>query len=94
VSPSVLPDADVARELAAVPEWRRDGQAIARTWRFTDFKAAMIFVNGVAALAEKANHHPDVAIHYNEVTLRLWSHDAGGLTRRDFELARRIGDAL
>jgi len=84
----------VARELAATPGWTRDGEAIRRTWRFADFKAAMIFVNGVAALAEKAGHHPDIAIHYNEVTLRLWSHDAGGLTRRDFDLARRIADTF
>ena len=84
----------VARELAATQGWTRDGDAITRTWRFADFKAAMIFVNGVAALAEKANHHPDVAIHYNEVTLRLWSHDAGGLTARDFALARTIDATL
>ena len=89
-----LTDDVVTRELAATPGWTRDGTAIQRVWRFADFKAAMIFVNGVAALAEKAGHHPDVAIHYNEVTLRLWSHDAGGLTRRDFELARRIADTL
>ena len=62
----------LAREVTDTPGWTRDGDAIQRTWRFADFKAAMIFVNGVAALAEKANHHPDVAIHYNEVTLRLW----------------------
>ena len=84
----------LARELAATPGWARDGDAIQRTWRFADFRSAMIFVNGVAALAEKANHHPDVAIHYSEVTLRLWSHDAGGLTSRDFSLARTIGAAL
>ena len=94
MSPSALSDAEVTRELATVTGWSRDGQAITRTWRFADFKAAMIFVNGVAALAEKANHHPDIAVHYNEVTLRLWSHDAGGLTRRDFDLARRIDDTL
>ena len=84
----------LARELAATPGWAQDGDAIRRTWRFADFKTAMIFVNGVAALAEKANHHPDVAIHYSEVTLRVWSHDAGGLTPRDFSLARTIGSTL
>lgn len=89
-----LADDAVTRELATTPEWARDGEAIRRTWRFADFKAAMIFVNGVAALAEKANHHPDIAIRYNEVTLRLWSHDAGGLSARDFDLARRIGSTL
>ena len=95
MSPSAkLDDAAVARELAVLAGWRRDGEAIARAWRFADFKAAMIFVNGVAALAEKANHHPDIAVHYNEVTLRIWSHDAGGLTARDFQLARSIDAAL
>ena len=89
-----LADEALARELAATPGWERDGDALRRLWHFADFKSAMIFVNGVAALAEKANHHPDVAIHYNEVTLRLWSHDAGGLTTRDFSLARAIGATL
>ena len=89
-----LADDVVTRELAATPGWTRDGTAIQRVWRFADFKAAMIFVNGVAALAEKVNHHPDITIHYNEVSLRLWSHDAGGLTRRDFDLARRIEEVL
>jgi 4a-hydroxytetrahydrobiopterin dehydratase len=89
-----LLDDAVARELATTPGWARDGDAIARTWRFPDFKAAMIFVNGVAALAEKTNHHPDITIHYSEVVLRLWSHDAGGLTPRDFDLARRIDATL
>jgi 4a-hydroxytetrahydrobiopterin dehydratase len=92
--PTKLDEAAVARELAVLAGWRRDGDAIVHTWRFADFKAAMIFVNGVAALAEKANHHPDIALHYNEVTLRLWSHDAGGLTARDFNLARAIDAAL
>jgi 4a-hydroxytetrahydrobiopterin dehydratase len=93
IDPRLGEDA-VARELATAPGWARDGDAIQRTWRFADFKAAMIFVNGVAALAEKANHHPDITIHYNEVTLRLWSHDSGGLTVRDFDLARRISATL
>jgi 4a-hydroxytetrahydrobiopterin dehydratase len=94
VSPAPLAADALARELGATPGWERDGDAIRRTWRFADFKAAMIFVNGVAALAEKANHHPDITVHYNEVTLRLWSHDAGGLTVRDFDLARTIGATL
>jgi len=84
----------IARELATVPAWTRDGDAITRMWRLADFKGAMFFVNGVAAIAEKANHHPDIAIHYNEVTLRLWSHDAGGISARDFDLARRIDATL
>jgi 4a-hydroxytetrahydrobiopterin dehydratase len=89
-----LPEDAVARELATTPGWSRDPEAITRTWRFADFKAAMLFVNGVAALSEKANHHPDITIHYSEVTLRLWSHDARGLTARDFALARTISTTL
>jgi 4a-hydroxytetrahydrobiopterin dehydratase len=89
-----LSDDAVARELTSMPQWARDGKAIQRTWRFEDFKTAMIFVNGVAALAEKANHHPDIAIHYNEVTLRLWSHDSDGVSARDFDLARVISGLL
>jgi 4a-hydroxytetrahydrobiopterin dehydratase len=89
-----LSDDVLARELAATPDWTRDGDAISRTWRFADFRTAMIFVNGVAALAEKAGHHPDMAIRYNEVTLCLSTHDAGGLTARDIDLARRIGATL
>ncbi len=94
MSPARLDEAAIARELASAAGWEHDGHAIVRTWRFADFKTAMLFVNGVAALAEKAEHHPDIAIHYNEVTLRLWSHDAGGLTARDFALARTIDGAL
>ena len=84
----------IARELATAPGFVLDGVAISRTWRFSDFKTAMMFVNGVAALAEKADHHPDISIHYSEVTLRIWSHDAGGLTARDFALARTIETTL
>ena len=91
--PALLGDAVVAAELARTPRWGRAGKAIARTWRFADFRAAMAFVNGVADLAEREGHHPDIAIRYGEVTLALWTHAAGGLTTRDFDLARKL-DAL
>ncbi|MBI1963242.1 MAG: 4a-hydroxytetrahydrobiopterin dehydratase [Candidatus Rokubacteria bacterium] len=87
---SRLDEATVAEELVRTPGWKRSGRAIERTWRFAGFKEAMVFVNGVAVLAERENHHPDVTIHGNEVTLSLWTHSAGGLTARDFELARTI----
>jgi 4a-hydroxytetrahydrobiopterin dehydratase len=93
VAVSPLADAQVAAELAQTPGWKRAGKAIERTYRFPDFKAAMVFVNWVAALAERANHHPDVIIHYNEVTVSVWTHSDGGLTTKDFALARGI-DAL
>lgn len=84
----------VADALATTPGWTQEGKALAKTWRFRDFKEAMVFVNGVAALAERARHHPDVTIRYNVVTLALWTHDAGGLTEKDFALARAIEAAL
>ena len=85
-----LDEAAIAKELSATPGWHRRGDAIERTWKFPSFAAAMAFANDVAALAEEVNHHPDIAIHYDTVTLSLWTHDAGGLTARDFALARRI----
>ena len=74
----------------AVPDgWSEVADALEREFRFGDFRAAMDFVNRVAEVAEDANHHPDIAISYNRVTLRWWTHTAGGITDRDRELAER-----
>jgi 4a-hydroxytetrahydrobiopterin dehydratase len=86
-------EAAVAAALARLPGWTRAGRAIERTYRFADFRGALAFVNRVGDLAERQNHHPDIAIHYNEVTLTLWSHDAGGVTERDVRLAGAIDAA-
>lgn len=75
--------------LAAVPAWTRRGSVIRRTYEFADFAAAMKFVNALARAAERANHHPDITIHWNRVTLALTTHDAGGLTAKDFALAAK-----
>jgi 4a-hydroxytetrahydrobiopterin dehydratase len=83
-------DKAVAAALARVPGWAHAGRAIARTYRFDDFPGALAFVNRVGELAERQNHHPDIDIRYNEVTLSLWTHDAGGLSERDFQLAAAI----
>lgn len=88
-----MDEAAIAAGLARLPGWARAGRAIARTYRLPDFRAALVFVNRVGELAERQNHHPDIAVHYNEVTLTLWSHDAGGLTERDFKLAATIDAA-
>ena len=88
-----LDEAGIVLALAALPEWRLDGPTIARTFQFKNFPAAMKFVNLVADLAEQAQHHPDVDIRWNKVTLALTTHDAGGLTEKDFALARQC-DAL
>jgi 4a-hydroxytetrahydrobiopterin dehydratase len=82
--------AALAAALARLPGWARVGHAIVRTYSFPDFRAALAFVNRVGELAETQNHHPDVEIHYNVVRLTLWSHDAGGVTERDFRLAAAI----
>ena len=87
---SLLDDQALARELQGLSGWTRAGRAIAKTWHFRDFKEAMFFVNGVAALAERAGHHPDVDIRYSQVTVTLWTHDAGGVTEKDLALARAL----
>jgi len=75
--------------LAALPQWQRNGEIISRTFEFADFPVAMNFVNAVAELAEQAQHHPDIDVRWNKVTLALTTHDAGGLTEKDFALARQ-----
>jgi 4a-hydroxytetrahydrobiopterin dehydratase len=72
-------------------EWRREGDAIVRDFKLADFAAAVAFVNRVAALAEQANHHPDILVHgWNRVRLQLSTHSEGGLTEADFALAAEI----
>lgn len=73
----------------AVPAWRKNGAEISRTYEFHDFAAAMKFVNAVARAAERADHHPDINIRWNRVTLALTTHSEGGLTARDFALAKQ-----
>ena len=80
----------VKRHLARSKGWKQVGDTIQRQYTFANFKDAMFFVNTVAGLAEKAGHHPDITVNYNRVTLSLSSHDAGGLTRKDFDLAKRL----
>jgi 4a-hydroxytetrahydrobiopterin dehydratase len=85
-----LESVPIAAALATVPQWQQQGDAISRTFQFKDFPAAMKFVDAVAGLAEQAWHHPDIDIRWNKVTLTLTTHDAGGLTQKDFELARQF----
>ena len=89
----LLSEADIAARLAGVPKWTRLGNTIARSWEFEDFAEALAFINKVGALAEAMNHHPDIGNSWNKVTLTLLTHDRGGLTELDFELAKKI-DAL
>jgi 4a-hydroxytetrahydrobiopterin dehydratase len=76
--------------LAELPEWNRKGDELIRTFEFKDFPAALRFVNAVGRLAEKHCHHPDIDIRWNKVTLALTTHDEGGLTKKDFDLAKKF----
>jgi len=89
----LLTEEAITAELATVPGWTRSGDSITRTVTRADFRAAMLYVGAVAYLAEEANHHPDILVEWNKVTLTLSTHSAGGLTGNDFGLARAI-DAL
>lgn len=86
----LLDPEEITRQLEGLPDWSRDGDQIVADFGFEDFGAAMVFVNRVAEQAEQANHHPDIDIRWNKVHLVLTSHDAGGLTQQDVELAHRI----
>jgi 4a-hydroxytetrahydrobiopterin dehydratase len=90
----VLPTEEVQRRLKELPGWKLVGDEIVRQAEFPDFKAAMNFVNRAAQKAEAAGHHPDIDIRYNKVRLALVSHDAGGLTERDFEMAAALDTVL
>jgi 4a-hydroxytetrahydrobiopterin dehydratase len=72
--------------------WTAVEGALEREFRFGDFAEALAFVNRVAALAERENHHPDIAVHWNKVTLRWWTHTANAITDRDRELAAKTNE--
>jgi 4a-hydroxytetrahydrobiopterin dehydratase len=89
----VLDAATVDAALAQGMSWERQGDELVKERRGTDFADSLAYVNAVGALAEEMDHHPDIDIRWNTVTLRLTTHSAGGLTDLDLDLARRI-DAL
>jgi len=88
---ALLTETEIRERLGRLPGWEHRWTEIRRTWSFADFRGSMAFVNRVADLAEAAGHHPDIDIRYSKVTLVLSTHDAGGLTARDFALAEAIG---
>ncbi|TCJ17373.1 4a-hydroxytetrahydrobiopterin dehydratase [Rubrobacter taiwanensis] len=87
---ATIPFDEAQRRVRELPGWEVSQNFITKTYELEDFRAALEFVNRVGELAESANHHPDIDIRYNRVTLTLTTHSEGGLTDRDFELARRI----
>jgi 4a-hydroxytetrahydrobiopterin dehydratase len=88
-----LDDATIEARLAALDGWTRDGDEIRKDFTRAGFPEAIAFVVRVGFLAEAANHHPDIDIRWRTVHLTLSTHDAGGLTALDFELAGRIDEA-
>ena len=88
----VLNETEINQKIQTLPGWTKEGDAIARTFEFKDFIAAIDFVNKLVAPAEAAGHHPDIAISYNKVSISLTTHDAGGITQKDFDLAQKISE--
>jgi 4a-hydroxytetrahydrobiopterin dehydratase len=85
-----LSDREIEARLAGLPGWERAGDALRRELRFDDFVGSVEFVNRITPVAEELNHHPDLAISWNRVTVSLTTHSQGGITEADFDLATRI----
>lgn len=87
-----LGEAEVESALKTLPEWGHSGESIQRTYKFADFQGSMRFVAKVADAAEAAQHHPDILIRWNLVTLTLTTHDSGGITALDFAMAKKCDE--
>ncbi len=87
---AVLSEAEIQAQLATLPGWSRSGEKITLVKTFDGFPSAIAFVTQLVEPSEAAGHHPDLTISYNRVTVSLTTHDAGGLTQKDFDLARVI----
>ena len=87
---TLLSEEEITTALGTLRGWARAGDSITSTMELADFREAMLFTGAVAYLAEAANHHPDILIQWNRVTLTLSTHSAGGLTAADFGLAAKI----
>jgi len=89
-----LSDIEIQRALGALPGWSRKGDAICKSYQFPTFPAGIAFLAQVAEVAEALQHHPDIDIRYTRVQFTLSTHDAGGVTAKDFDLAHRIEDLV
>jgi 4a-hydroxytetrahydrobiopterin dehydratase len=88
-----LEKSEIERRLGALPGWELKDDAIGKLYRFREFMGGIKFLNRVAAMAEAADHHPDVKINYTRITFSCSTHDQGGVTEKDFKLASQIEDA-
>ena len=90
----MLDDEEIQQRIDELGDWEHESGEITKTYEFDDFPTAMEFVNGVARLAERYQHHPDIDIRYNKVKLVLTTHSEGGLTTLDFDLAGDIEQTI
>ncbi len=89
--PEQLDSATIDKRLAELPDWHHSDGALRKTWQLKGFLTAMTFANAIAHLANEANHHPDLSVHgYNQLTVTITTHSAGGVTDNDVGLAGRI----
>ena len=84
----------ISLHLKTVPDWSKRAKTIYRTFKFDDFMTGIAFVRRIAKLAQKINHHPDIDIRFDKVTLTLTTHDEGGITEKDFSLARQCDEVF
>lgn len=91
---SALTTKQINLRLKAVPSWSKRAQAILRTFKFEGFLQSIDFVNRIGRKAQKVNHHPDIDIRFDKVTLKLTTHDERGITEKDFSLARQCDEVL
>lgn len=90
----LIPEEEIEDLLKKIPEWDHEGKAITRTVEFDDFMDGIDFVDGIAEVAEEANHYPEIDIRWGMVVLRLCSTDQGGLTEADFDIAERFDNLI
>ena len=83
---------ELARRAAALPEWRVNGDRLLRTFLFPDFREALAFVNRAGGVAEEMGHHPDIHLTWGRADVETSTHDAGGITASDFDLASKIDE--
>lgn len=88
--PEKLSSKVLADRVSKLPQWAFSGSSIVKTYQFKDYHQTMAFVNAVAWIAHQTNHHPDLEVGYNKCVVRYSTHDAGGVTEKDFECAERV----
>ena len=91
---ALLDDSQISENLSGLTGWERSGNEIVKSYKLSDFIASIGFVNKIAILSEKADHHPDILVQYSTVKITLSTHSEGGLTEKDFKLAAEIEGAF